>query len=209
MVGSLSAFCQSKNFSEASLHYTIEAISLNGDSTLIKPLKGASLEVYLKGTHSRVDMHTSMGDEAAIYDARTGKGFILKDYGGQKLLITLDRSNWEEMNRLFFNLDFKIDEAIVSTGEFVTKKASVYTPEGIQFTVYFASDLVPVNRTYKYAFAKLNGIPVKYEMTAGNTKFIYTLLKVDEEIVSTHIFNLPATGYRTITYNENQKMIEK
>src|SRR4051812_1971057 len=79
-----------KPINEATLTYNISVQSVDGKTDLTKSLEGATLTVYLKGSQSRSDMTSALGVESNLFDSKTGKGYILKEYSGQKLMITMD-----------------------------------------------------------------------------------------------------------------------
>ncbi len=98
-----------KVLKELTLNYNISIESVDEDPALSKSLDGATLSVSIKGSDSRADMISSLGSESNLYDSKTGKGFILKEYSGQKLMITMNRENWMQKNKYFQNLKFNID----------------------------------------------------------------------------------------------------
>jgi hypothetical protein len=78
-----------KNLTEGSLVYNISVETGSNQPKMADMLDGATTTVYLKGNQSRSEMISGLGSEATIFNASTGNGVILKDYSGQKLMITL------------------------------------------------------------------------------------------------------------------------
>ena len=195
-----------KVLNDATITYSISVQSSDGKTDLAKSLEGATLTIYLKGTHTRSDMVSSLGTESGLYDTRTGKGYILKEYSGQKLMITMDKNNWSQKNQFYQNATFVIDNAEQQINGFRTKKATSTLPDGKSFVVNFTPDFVTANKQYNNSFAKLPGLPVQYEITSGNLMFTYKLVKIDQEIVSATKFEVPKSGYRVMTYDENQQL---
>ena len=70
-------------------------------------LDGATTTIYLKGNKSRTEMVSGLGSEATIYNASTGSGVILKDYSGQKLMITLTPQDWDKNNKKYDGITFE------------------------------------------------------------------------------------------------------
>ena len=90
----LSAFSYAqKTISEGTIVYNISTQSDNKSSTA-DPMSGATSTVYIKGSLSRTDMVSPLGKESVIYDEKNASGVILKEYSGQKLMITLTKENW-------------------------------------------------------------------------------------------------------------------
>ncbi|MEX0636872.1 MAG: hypothetical protein WD135_08890, partial [Ferruginibacter sp.] len=77
-----------KPFVEGSLQYNISIISAKSETPNINTLNGATLEVFLKSNQSKTEMKSSVGVETTVFDSKINKGFILKEYSGQKLLIS-------------------------------------------------------------------------------------------------------------------------
>ena len=84
-------------------------------------------------------MVSSLGTESNLFDSKTGKGTILKEYSGQKLMITLTRENWAQKNQYFHNMKFSIDNAEQVISGFKCKKATTSLDDGKTFVVYFTA----------------------------------------------------------------------
>ncbi len=89
-----------KALNEGSLVYNISVETGSAEPKMADMLDGATTTVYLKGNMSRTEMVSGLGSEATIHNATTGSGVILKDYSGQKLMITLTPQDWENNNWL-------------------------------------------------------------------------------------------------------------
>ncbi len=87
-----------KSLSEGSLVYTISVETGSAEPKMADMLDGATTTVYLKGNMSRTEMISGLGSEATIHNAATGNGVILKEYSGQKLMITLTPQDWQKNN---------------------------------------------------------------------------------------------------------------
>ena len=78
--------------------------------------------------------------------------------------------------------------------------------DGRSFEVYYAPDLIPSNKDYDLTFSNLPGLAIQYEVESGKMKFRYTLAKINYEAVQISLFDFPVSGYRIMTYDENQKL---
>ncbi len=195
-----------KQVSEATLNYDIAIQSVNDKPALSKSLDGAKLTLYIHGTSNRTDMVSSLGTESNLYDSKTGKGYILKEYSGQKLMISLTKANWAQKNQLFQSMKFTIDNNEQMIAGFKCKKATATLENGDPFVVYFTPDIVPSNKEYNNAFKNLPGFPVQYELQSGKLKFTYTLTGISYESIPDSKFDLPKSGFRVMTYDENQQL---
>jgi hypothetical protein len=195
-----------KQFSEGTLQYHIQIVS-NEAGKAAAPIATATQQVYLKAMQSRTEMTSNLGTETTLFDQRQGKAVILKDYSGQKLMITLTRSNWAQKNVVFHNLKFNTSNPEnVQIGDYSCKTATATTADGHQITVYYLPDYQLANVSYNNAFSLLPGIPVRYELNSGNLLFQYELTSISTDPVPATRFDFPKSGYRIMSYEESQQM---
>lgn len=193
-----------KVLNEGTLVYTMSVETGSNVPKMADMLDGATTTIYLKGNQSRSELVSSLGSEATIYNASTGKGVILKDYSGQKLMITLSAQNWEDNNRKYAGIAFdNTGESLVIAG-FNCRKAIAKLKNGTSFTVYYTTDVTPANKSYDSQFKTLPGLPVQYEMESGKMNFKFTLSKVSYNPVASSKFEIPTSGYRVLTYEETK-----
>jgi GLPGLI family protein len=193
-----------KVLTEGTLVYTMSVETGSNVPKMADMLDGATTTIYLKGNQSRSELVSSLGSEATIYNASTGKGVILKDYSGQKLMITLSAQNWEDNNRKYAGIAFdNTGESLVIAG-FNCKKAIAKLKNGTSFTVYYTTDVTPANKSYDSQFKTLPGLPVQYEMESGKMNFKFTLSRVNYNPVAASKFEIPTSGYRILTYEETK-----
>ncbi|HMJ46478.1 MAG TPA: hypothetical protein VK498_04070 [Ferruginibacter sp.] len=195
-----------RQITDGVLVYNITIESDKNEAPVSNPLNGAVLTQYISLNQSRSEMKSALGTEYTVYNNRTNKGFILKDYSGQKLMITMNSDNWTQKNQFYTNLKFDISDEYFTIGEYKCKKAIAVTADGKNFTVYFTPDIVISNSHYNNAFAQLPGLPVQYKLQSGNISFIYTLNKILYDPVAPSKYEIPKSGYRVMTYEENQQL---
>ncbi len=190
-----------KTISEGTLTYDIAIQNTTNKNAAVT---NASLLIYLKGSTSRSDMVSSLGIEKTIYDAKTGTAVILKEYSGQKLMITLTKENWAEKNRKAQNVSFTDQQEKKQILNYQCTKAVAKLNDGSILTVYYTKEVSVQNKDYDPLFKNLDGLPLQYEVETGKMKFTYTISKIDQAIVPQAKFELPKTGYRVMTYDENK-----
>ena len=194
-----------KSISEATLVYNISIETGSTEPKMADMLDGATTTIYIKGSESRSEMVSSLGSEITIHDARTGKGIILKDYSGQKLMITLTKEDWEKKNKKYEGIIFEpTSETMVITG-YTCKKAIAKLKDGSSFVVYYTPDLSMTNKDYEYQFKTLPGVAMQYEWQSQKMKFKYSLSRINFDNVSASKFDIPKSGYRVMTADEAQK----
>lgn len=199
-------FCQAqKTISQGTIVYSISTQSTSG-TTSSDPLKGATNTIYLKGGLSRVDMASPLGKETTLLDDNTGAGAILKEYSGQKLMITLSKDNWISQNKKFEGLSFETAVAPAQKIDgYTCNKATATLKDGSVMTVYYSPDITLINKAFNPVFQQLQGLPVQYEFASGKLKFTYTLSSINLDPVAVSTFDLPKSGYRVMTYEESHQ----
>lgn len=151
-------------------------------------------------------MQSSLGTESYLYDTKSEKGNILKEYSGQKLLIPLTKANWETRNQLFYNLKFDLKEDSKVINGYSSKKAAVISSPQNFKEIFYSTEFKLVNNEYNNALPGLPGIPVQYKMILNEVNFVYTLKTINYDQVSLSVFDLPTTGFRVIDYDAAKKI---
>jgi GLPGLI family protein len=195
-----------KLLNEGTLTYNISIESTNGEKQVSSVLNGAVLTLYFTKDKSRTEMISSAGTEGTFFDAKAGKGFLLKEYSAQKLMITMSADNWNQKNRINNKLVFATEDGTTSIAGYTCKKATSTSAEGKNYTVYFDPSVTIANKTYNNAFPQLQGLPVQYELQSGNLIFKYTLSKNSADAVAASKFEAPKTGFRVMSFEENQQL---
>jgi len=192
-----------KTISEGTLVYDINIQPLNKDAAA-SSLSGATETVYLKGGLSRRDMVSSLGNEKTIHDSKTGNAVILKEYSGQKLMITLTRQDWAARNSRNDGVVFTPTTETKDVLGYKCTKATAQLKDGSTMVLYYTKDLNVINKEYNVLFKNLEGLPMQYELESKKMKFTYTISKIDLNSLPLARFEFPKSGYRVMTYEENQ-----
>ncbi len=195
-----------KTIAEGTMVYDIVIQSGNKEPQMADALDGGTITVSVKGGQSRSDMVSALGKETTIHDTKTGNAVILKEYSGQKLMITLTKDNWEAKNKAYSGIQFDLKDETKTIAGYTCKKAVAVMPGGKSFVVYYTTDLVITNKEYNATFKNLPGLPMQYEYESGTMKYKYTLSKINFDPVPASKFDFPKSGYRVMTYEENQQM---
>jgi len=191
--------------SEGSLVYNISIKTGSKEPNIADMLDGATTTIYVKGSQTRSEMVSSLGSESTIHDARTGTGVILKDYSGQKLMISLTKDDWEKKNKKYEGISYELSNETANIAGYSCKKAIAKLPDGTSFVVYYSPNLKVANKEYDYPFKTLPGLATQYEWQSGKMKFKYILSKVSFDPIPSSKFEIPKSGYRILSYEETQK----
>jgi GLPGLI family protein len=207
LVTAVFSFAQ-KNVSEGTLIYDVTIQNGSKEPQMTDAVDGATVTVYVRGGQSRSDMVSALGKETTIHDSKTGNAVILKEYSGQKLMITLTKENWEQKNKVYNNIKFEITEETKTIAGYTCKKAIANMGKDKTFIVYFTTELVMANKDYNATFKNLPGVALQYEYETATTKYRYTLSKISLDPVPVSRFDFPKSGYRVMTYEENQRLLK-
>lgn len=205
LAGATTAMAQ-KNMAEGTITYDMDIQSVNGAAVKTDAVSNASTTVYLKGNSSRTEMVSALGNETTIHNAKTGTAVILKEFSGQKLMIKLTKENWDTKNKGYKDISFDISNETIQVAGYTCKKAVAKLADGKTFVVYYSPDIQVANKDYDPTFANLPGLPMQYEIESGKMKFRYTLSKISYDPVAAAKFDFPTSGYRVMTYEENQQL---
>ncbi len=196
-----------KLLNEAVLKYNISIETANDEKPVASSLNGAVLTIFLTKNKSRSEMMSVPGKETNVFDEKSGKGFILKEYSGQKLMITVTKDNWNQKTLLNRTLSFTTEEGVTSiVAGYQCQKAVAKSPDGKIYTVYYTNQVTVANQTYNNSFPQLKGLPVQYELSSGNLIFRYTLTEINPESIDESKFEAPKNSFRVMTYEENQQL---
>lgn len=204
-IGLFTSVDAQKVLKEGVLVYNMSVESGSNEPKMADMLDGATTTIYLKGSLSRVELVSGLGREATIYNASTGKGVILKDYSGQKLMFTLSPEDWEANNKKYEGITFENKGETSVINGYSCTKATAKLNNGTSFTVYYTNDVSLLNKSYDAQFKSLPGLPVQYEMQKGKLKLKFVLAKLSVETVPDVRFEIPTSGYRVLTYDESKK----
>jgi hypothetical protein len=195
-----------KHLTDATIVYNLAIETKNGEKQLGNGLNGAVLTLFLSKDKSRTEMVSVPGVETNVFDNKSGKGFILKEFSAQKLMITTTSENWAVKNQNIKKQVFTTDESSTTIAGYKCKKASTANADGKNYTVYYDPTVTMSNTSYNNAFPQIVGLPVQFELSSGNLVFKYTLSTYTTDAIPVAKFDAPKSGFRVMTYEENQQL---
>ena len=193
-----------KNIAEATIVYNMVISTGNQEPQKGDALNAATATVYVKGNNSRTEMTSALGKEITIFNSKNDNAVILKEFSGQKLMITLNKENWKTKNKMYHDIKFELTNEYKTIQGYNTRRAIAKMADGKTFEVYLTPDLVATNKEYDATFSNLPGLAIQYEIESGKMKFKYTIAKINYDPVPVSQFDFPTSGYRIMTYEENQ-----
>ena len=189
-----------KRLSEGTLSFSVFTHKQNqviGDSL--------TAQHFFKGAHTRTDVSGSMGRTITLYDSREETGAIVRDFGGQKILIPLDASSWADKNAWYSpdSIQYTNEEKTLLT--YPCKAAQINLRSGAILRVWFTPSIVLDNKDTEFQMGDLPGLVLAYEYENEGTLVQYTILSLNFDPVPIQKFDIPSSGYRILSYAESKK----
>jgi len=185
---------------EGTITYNLSVVTSSKEPEIADIFDGATLSVYLKSNVALSELKSVLLNQTIIFDGKNLGAVILKESGDQKFIINLTPANWTHYNRKYDGVTYTFTNETKTVAGFPCKKAIGKLKDGIEFTVYYATNLVPSIKGYDYQFKGLPGMALEYEVLNGNMKVKYSASKVTFSPVPAFKFDIPKTGYRILDY---------
>ena len=194
-----------KKFTEGTISYDVVINTGSEKPKNADYLDGTTIANYIKGTRSRTEMVSPLGNMTTIHDSEKNAIAILKEFGEQKYMITLTPDDWKDVNRKYEGISYSLDNNEEKTIlGYKCKKAIGTLQDGTTYTVWYTPDLVPENKNFQYETRTLPGLAMEYVINSKDQKVTYTVSKISFSPVPTSKFDLPKAGYRVMTYAESK-----
>lgn len=189
-----------KRFSEGTIVFKV-ATFVDG----IKIGEDARAVQMTKGGHLRSEMSSSIGKTITIFDAREGKGAVIRELGSQKILVPLNRENWAETNAKFQDLTYAFLKDSMELIGFKCSKANAMLKDSTVMNVFYTREISTENPEVDSQFGTLPGMVLEFSYTKGNTMVVYTATSINFDPVPIQKFDVPSSGYRVLSYEESKK----
>lgn len=191
-----------KRLSEGTLSFSILTYKQNqviGDSL--------TAQHFFKGAHTRTDVSGSIGRTITLYDSREETGAIVREFGGQKILIPLDASSWADKNAWYSpdSIQYTNEEKTLLT--YPCKRAQINLRSGAILRVWFTPSIVLDNKDTEFQMGDLPGLVLAYEYENQGTLVQYMILSLNYDPVPIQKFDIPSSGYRILSYAESKKQL--
>ncbi len=191
-------FSQQRIIAECTITYNI-AVSDTVSLTMQNALKASSKTVYVKGNESRVDLVSPAFSQSVIYDKTEGTATILREFGSNKFISTLDNDKWIEVNKQFDGLSIETTEEHKTILGYDCVKAFLHLKDSSIYTVYYTPSIIPSVKEFEYQFKDISGLVLSYEaLGTKGEKLTYTASKVNLSPVPANVFSIPSSGYRVL-----------
>lgn len=181
---------QQRIVAECTINYSItEDGSSNASSTKT---------VFIKGNDSRMDIVSPSFSQTIFFDKASGNAVILREFGNNKVMTKLSKSQWLEKNKKFEDATINIIGDTKTILGYECKKATIQPKEGNLVTVYYATAIAPSVKEFEYQFKDIPGFVLEYETEENTKKIKYSATKISLSPVQTSKFDVPNAGYRLL-----------
>jgi GLPGLI family protein len=196
-----------KVLSEGLIQYDVSVQTGSSHAKMADAFDGALGMVYVKGSQSRTELKSAIGNSVTIYDSKAGTGVVIREFGSQKLLIRMNAKNWADKNKKYEGITFTNTGETKKIAGYNCVKADARLADGTTFTVFYTTELVMENKSYEAQFKNIPGVPLEYESIVGSLRVKYSASKVSFDPVPIQRFEIPTSGYREMTYDESVKAV--
>lgn len=190
-----------KLFSEGSARYVVEAFTSGGPQP-----DSFTYHLLVKGGNIRTELSSAIGKSVYIYDIREATGAVLREFGGQKILIPLGKDSWTEICAPFSQTSYSSVSGDSTILGYKCKKATTLLRDGAFFNIWYTEEINPEIREVNFPLANLNGFPMVIEMLKNEDKVLYAIKALDFDPVPVQNYDIPKNGYRILKFEESKKI---
>ncbi|HMO33164.1 MAG TPA: hypothetical protein PKE63_01460 [Lacibacter sp.] len=194
-----------KVYNEGTVTYNVVVSTGNTETRAADLLDGARMRMLIKGNQTRTEVTSILGTTVTLQDGRSGAAVVLNEYGDQKIMILMNREEFEDRNKKFAGIQVELLNETKTILGYTCKLAVATLTDGTRFKVYYAPDLQFQHKNYGAQFQAIPGFPLEYESELGKMKVTYLADKISFDPVAAAQFDVPKTGYRRMTYEEVKK----
>ncbi len=155
--------------------------------------------VYIKGNDCRTDIISPSFTQTIFYDKTTGNAVVLREFGNNKVMTKLSKTQWIEKNKKFDGAAVTMVGDTKNILGYECKKAIIQTSDGNSITVFYATAISPSVKEFEYQFKDIPGFVLEYEeVKEGNKRIKYVATKINLSPVQISKFDVPSAGYRLL-----------
>lgn len=192
-----------KRFSEGTMQFTVREI--DGSGLHESEVRGICL---FKGAHYRSTLTNASGSANVVFDAREGAGAVHYDYGGQRIMVNLDREKWQDKNIFLKPRDLhfeKLQDTLTILG-FLCQAAKAVMSDSSVLKIYYTEEIVPENTDVEWQFSQINGLTLAVQLIAKDKTLELKTNQISFDPVPIQKFDISSNGYRLLDYWESKKL---
>jgi|1048.fasta_scaffold00933_3 hypothetical protein len=188
-----------KLFSEGTVIYSVE-IQSNDKSEI----DSAHYLLKVRGANLRTELSSTLGRSIYIYDLREGMGAVIREFGGQRILIPVNRSNWNEITGEFRNMNYAAAPGDTTILDYRCLKLNGEMADGSFLIIWYTEDILPEIKEINFPLTNINGLPLMIEMRKGEQKVIYSAQSISYDPVQVQNYDIPRNGYRVLKFQDSK-----
>jgi GLPGLI family protein len=202
LVGGCLSFAASlqaqRRLTEATLVYKVFRVEVDSVNSPAEITEQALSTCYLKGANSRTDLVTSVGKQSTIFISKSPQVVLLKEYGNQRYLSRITRTQWEQSNAPYRNARIDLKPDTLRIKGYRCSKALVTLADSSSYAIWYTSELLPLNREFLPLASTVPGLILSFETLMSNNKVRYEIDQIIMAPVPQLLFDIPESGYRLL-----------
>jgi hypothetical protein len=192
-----------QTYNDGTIEYDV-ILAGNADPETFSMFQNAYMILYIRGHHTRTEIHTSLGNTITLYDENKGDAVILNEYGNQRVMVRLSPDQYKKVNKKYLNPTITPLKEEKTISNYKCKTSKLKFQDGSSFVIYYSTDL-KFQTVYNGIPVILEGFPFEYESDMGGIKVRYKVRKIKLDAVSSNLFVIPEEGYREVKFEEIYK----
>jgi len=189
---------QQRVVAECTITYSLITDS-TADKELYESLKSAYKIVYIKGNNCRNDLVSPAFSQSTFIDKAAGKIVVLREFGNNKFITTLNNAQWAEANRKFAGMVLNPTNETKTILGYSCKKAILQLKDSSIFILYYTPSIIPSVKEFEYQFKEIPGFVMEYETSEAGKKIHFIATKINLSPVPLSKFEIPVNdGYRVL-----------
>jgi hypothetical protein len=142
--------------------------------------------LYVKDKRSLFEQEVAGGGRQAFFiDAGKGSGVLVMQFLGQGYKVEMSQEEMESLKKAKELDVWTTDETKTIAGYTCARALAISGADTLEF--FYSIELKSESKTPP--FAKVEGIPLKYELIRGGVKMVYTAIEVKETTIDEAVFN--------------------
>lgn len=199
IVLTVSGFAQQRVVAECTVTYQISLEESNQNKDVQNAIQQSTKTVYIKGNDSRVDLNSPSLLQSIIYDKTNGSAVILREFGNNKFMTSLNNKEWKEANKQFDGMTIKLTNETKTILGYDCKKAILSLKDSSVFNIYYASAIIPSVREFEYQFKDIPGFVLEFDIREKGASIVrYKATKINLSPVQASKYDIPTSGYRLL-----------
>jgi hypothetical protein len=192
-----------QTYNDGTIEYDV-TLAGDADPETSRMFQNAFMILFIRGHHTRTEIHTSLGNTITLYDENKGDAVILNEYGNQRVMVRLSPDQYKKVNNKYLNPTIIPLKEVKTISNYKCKTSQLKFQDGSSFVIYYSSDL-KFQTLYNGIPIVLDGFPFEYESDMGGIKVRYKVRKITLDAVSANLFIVPEEGYRELKFEEIYK----